>query len=81
MSQCETEVTEGLSSLGGLYAGERSGVLVTVSNVSFDPGVRNGAKALTWNHDRLIASHIVVTVGAVEWLEPVEDVVYTEIHK
>lgn len=49
--------------------------------MSFDPGVRNGAKALTWNHDRLIASHIVVTVGAVEWLEPVEDVVYTEIHK
>lgn len=78
MSQYETEGTEGLSQLGGVNDPDAP---VTVVNVSFEPGVRNGAKALTRNHDRLIASHIVVTVGAVEWLEPVEDVVYTEIHK
>ena len=95
MSEYETEVTEGVFPLGGVndaLAQYFSGtsymntlvndpdVPVTVANVSFEPGVRNGAKALTRNHDRLIASHIVVAVGAVEWLEPVDDIVYTEIH-
>lgn len=56
MSQCETEVTEGLSSLSGLndaFVQYFSGtsymntlvndpdVPVTVANVSFEPGVRN----------------------------------------
>lgn len=51
MSQYETEVTEGLSPLGGVNDPD---VPVTVVNVSFEPGVRNGTKALTRNHDRLV---------------------------